>query len=129
MQLTENEERDVRQYIGLLLNDFQIDNTEIISGSASGVDSIAVEVARSLGFTVLEYPPEGSGWEYNKKRNLIIAKECDELYCISVPVHKKKCYHHLEPQNHEKTAGCWTLNKVKEMGKTNSLIVIPDRSF
>jgi len=128
INLTENEERDMRQYISIVLKRYSTSDTTIISGGAKGVDSIALEVAHGLGFKTKAYLPEKEKWEFYKKRNLKIASDCDELHCFSVPVHKTKCYHHDTPQEHEKTAGCWTACKAFDMDKPCQLIVIPSRN-
>ena len=124
--MSDNEERDIRQFVALILQSrYNPINEIVISGGAKGVDSIAVEIAKSLGFETIIYKPENETWQSYKKRNLLIAKDCDELHCLSVPVHKTKCYHHEDPSDrfHEKTAGCWTMNKVLELGKSAQLIV------
>ncbi len=121
--LTENEEQVMRQEITIVLKKYPTD-TIIISGGAKGVDTIALEIAKGIGFKTLEYKPEKQQWEFYKKRNLQIANDCDELYCFSVSVRKTKCYHHDPPQNHEKTAGCWTLEKASQMIKPCTLIVL-----
>lgn len=121
--LTEDELRVMKQEITLVLKKYPLD-TIIISGGAKGVDSIALEIAKYIGFKTQEYKPEKEQWEYYKKRNLQIANDCDELYCFSVDTRKVKCYHHTPPQNHEKTAGCWTLEKAKQMNKLCTLIVL-----
>ena len=127
INLTENEERDMRQYIALILKKYDITQNVIISGGAKGVDKLSLEIAKGLGFKTETYTPEKEEWEYYKKRNLKIASDCDELYCFSVPVHKKKCYHHDKPMDHEKTAGCWTASRSREMNKPCKLIVISNR--
>jgi len=98
----------------------------IISGGAKGVDTIATDVARHLGIQTIQYNPKFNSWEWYKERNQKIALECDELICFAIeyktPV--KKCYHHKEPQNHEKTAGCWTMNKARQLNKQTKLIIV-----
>mgnify|MGYP000114221936 CR=1 FL=1 len=91
----------------------------IISGGAKGVDSIAIEVAKGLGSYIIEYLPESYDWASFQIRNIEIAKQCDILYCISTNIHRQKCYHHKtgEDNDHEKTAGCWTLNQAKALNK------------
>jgi len=126
IDLTENEERDIRQIIGIILNECTKDSI-IISGGAKGVDSMVFEIATALGFKTEIYPPKQQGWEFFKERNLKIAKECDKLYCITVPVHNFQCYHHEGLQKHEKTAGCWTLKKVEDLGKPCKLLVTLNR--
>ena len=125
--LSENQERDMRQYIATVLQKYDVENDIIISGGAPGVDSIALEIAENLGFEVLPFDPIKRGWKYYKKRNIEIAKECDELHCFSIPVKSEKCYHHDEPMEHEKTAGCYTAQKASALRKFCQLIVIPDR--
>ena len=123
--LTENEEQVMRQEIELVLKKY-LTNTIIISGGAKGVDALAIEIAKDMGFQTQteQYKPEKEEWKYYKKRNLQLANDCDELYCFSVSVRKVKCYHHNPPQKHEKTAGCWTLDKAKQMNKTCVLVVL-----
>ena len=131
--LTEQEEKDMTQFISIVLKRYDINNTIIISGGAKGVDTLAIEIATSMGFKteVDRYKPDTNHWEDQngkkgyKSRNLLIAKECDELHSFSVPYHKLKCYHHEELEEHERTAACWTLLKVKEMDKPCQLIVMP----
>src|SRR5690348_1398344 len=126
VKLTDNEDRDIRQFVSLILKDFPLD-TIIISGGAKGVDSISLEIAKSLGYTTVVYEPINKTWTSFKERNLIIAQECDQLFCLSVPVHKTRCYHHFVPQNHEKTAGCWTMKQAEKLGKQTRLLVMPSR--
>lgn len=95
----------------------EYEHLEVISGGAKGVDDIAKEVALSLRVSVGLHFPKGNKEEDYLRRNRIIAKECDRLICISVNVHTKKCYHHDPPQDHEKTAGCYTMNKAQELNK------------
>ena len=123
---SENQQIDMRQYISLVLKRYSSD-TVIISGGAKGVDEIAIEIAKNIGFETKVYKPEKEEWKYYKKRNLQIANDCDELHCFSIPVKTKKCYHHDTPQEHEKTAGCWTACKVFKMNKPCQLVVIPNR--
>jgi len=124
IDMTENEERSIRQLIDVVLqNRYSKFTDTIISGGAKGVDTIAIEIANGLGFKTKVYKPEKEEWKYYKKRNLLIAQECDEFHCFSVPVHKKKCYHHNEPEEHEKTAGCWTGIQVQALDKPCQLVV------
>ena len=125
-KLTTNEKIDMRQHITDGLQKYSLDSI-IISGGAKGVDSLAIEAAKELGFQTKVYMPEKNEWKYYKKRNLQIAQDCDELYCFSVCVHKVKCYHHDSPQDHEKTAGCWTANQAMQLGKPCQLVVIQKR--
>lgn len=129
IDLTDDEERDMRQFISMVLKRYDTDTT-IISGGADGVDTIGIEIAKGLGFKTEVYHPEVEKWEPPegkigyKLRNLKIANECDELHCFSVPVHDMKCYHHDEPQEHEKTAGCYVVKLCIAMKKPTHLIVI-----
>ncbi len=122
-KMTNYEQHVMKQEITIVLKKYPMD-TIIITGSAKGVDTIALEIAKDIGFITQEYKPEKEQWEFYKKRNLQIANTCDELYCFSVGVKKVKCYHHNPPQNHEKTAGCWTLEKANQMNKICTLVVL-----
>ncbi len=132
--LTKNEEQDIEQYITHIISKYGIGD-EIISGGAKGVDTLGLEVAKGLGFKTEVYEPEVNEWTPPngkigyKKRNLKIAKTCDELYCITIPKRKgePECYHHDPPQDHTKTAGCWTLKEALKLGKTTHLMVITAR--
>jgi hypothetical protein len=125
--MTENEERDVRQFVAMILKDYDPLTTTIVSGGAKGVDSTAQEIALLQRFAVKPIFPMGIGTKANLARNLEIAEECDQLFCITIPVHDKKCYHHKPPQDHQKTAGCWTMNKALEMNKPCRLLITPKR--
>lgn len=125
--MTENEERDVRQTCALILKDFVPIETTIITGGAKGVDSIAQEIGLVNGFAVKPIFPMGIGTKANLQRNLEIAQECEQLFCITIPTQDKKCYHHKPLQDHQKTAGCWTMNKALEMNKPCKLIVTQKR--
>lgn len=126
--LTPDEYKVMRGEITLILKQYPLD-TIIISGGAKGVDTISLEVAQELGFKIIKYTPEKNQWEYYKKRNLQLAADCDELYCFSIRVRNTKCYHHNSPQNHEKTAGCWTKNKVLLLKKPSHLVIISNNTF
>jgi len=86
ISLSENEERDMRQYISLVLKKYDANKDVIVSGGAKGVDTMSIEIAEGLGFQTIVYPPEGEEWKFYKKRNLEIANNCDKLYCF--PVHR-----------------------------------------
>lgn len=123
--LTEHEHQIIGKQVEVILEDYDPLLTTVITGGAKGVDKIASGVALIKGFAVKEILPLGIGWKYNKPRNIEIAKTCDKLICISTPVKTQKCYHHIELQNHEKTAGCWTLREAKKKGKDTELIILP----
>ncbi len=135
--MTENEERDVQQFVAMILKDFSPKTNMIISGGAKGVDSIAIEVARSMGFPTVTYHPENQEWEPKhgkgyKERNMQIAIDCNQLFCISIPTHEIECYHHkkgwsMSIPDHEKTAGCWTMKHAIELDKQCRLLVTPSR--
>lgn len=131
--LTENEERDIRQFCVMVLKEEHADT--LISGGASGVDLIAVEVAKGLNIPVTTFEPEVNEWiPINnkigyKKRNIEIAESCDKLICITIPKRPlaQKCYHHTPPANHTKTAGCWTMNEALKLNKECKLLITPER--
>lgn len=97
----------------------------VISGGANGIDKMALYLARQYGLKTLELLPKTNDWAGFKARNMQIAKECDELICITTQVKNTWCYHHKVDEPHQKTAGCWTLREAKNMGKKTRLIVLP----
>jgi hypothetical protein len=121
------ENRAIRNTMIAMLEKYPKD-TVIVSGGAWGVDTIAEMVALDLGLTTLVYKPKRKTEEFFLKRNLEIANICDELICFTIPFIKIKCYHHDTPQDHEKTAGCWTLKKALELNKKTELIIVPTGS-
>jgi hypothetical protein len=112
--------------------------TEVCSGECplGGVDKWARQVAEELGKKFTPFPPEGSSWEFFKRRNLQIARYSDALHNITVPYLPAGytgrrfvyCYHCandvLEPPAHVKSGGCWTLKKAREFGKKGILYVV-----
>ena len=129
--LSDNEERDIRQKITSILKSYIPIETTIISGGAKGVDKIAFEIALQLGFAIKYYNPMIAEWEQDgvgyKQRNIEIANDCNELFCITTQVHDMECYHHNPPANHQKTAGCYTLNLARCSGKKVTLYVTSSR--
>lgn len=129
-RLSLKEQADVKKICIENLKKYPKD-TIVVSGGARGVDTIAINVARELGFKTKEYLPETYHWEDRegkkgfKSRNLEIENNCDELYCISIPKKSARCIHHNPIQDHEQTAGCWTLNLAKSNGKPCKLFVTP----
>jgi len=127
--LTENEEHEVENEVKAILKKYDPINTTIIYGGAKGVDTIASNTALILGFAIKPYLPFINAWAGYKKRNIEMANDCDELYCITIPSRSKesKCYHHKPIQDHQKTAGCFTANIARKLNKPCKLIVTRQR--
>ena len=129
-RLSEKEELDARQFCGLKFNELRVDygimNVTIVSGGAKGVDSIAEEVAKSIGLGTEIFKPEVEQWEDEKgkigyrTRNIKIAERCDILYCLPIITRSEKCYHCK--LDHQVGGGCWTLKQAKKLGKQTFLI-------
>ena len=133
-KVTENEFRDLMQMISLTLQNHDPVEDTVISGGAIGVDLMAEEIGKGMGYDFRVYQPIQTNWLGYKKRNLEIARDCDYVYCFSVPHYddekRKSCYHHVGNEGflpHLKTAGCWTLNEAMKLGKRCTLIVTPRR--
>lgn len=122
--LNENEMRAAQNLCSVILTENNRLHTTLISGGAKGIDSIANAVAEGLYIPSIIFKPKGHLTKDYLERNLQIAQECDELYCITTNVHTKKCYHHDPPQDHQKTAGCWTMREAERLNKPCRLFVI-----
>lgn len=117
-KLTQDESDKALSIINELLS---IDDI-LISGGAKGIDSIAEATANFIPIPKqIHYPPRNN-WIGFKERNIIIAKSCDKLYCITTNSKTEKCYHCQE--NHDRTGGCWTMKYTKGLGKPTELIII-----
>ena len=97
------------------LEKFDIKDTVIVSGAGNGIDSIVAQIAKAIGFTIIEYAAKGYGWAVYKKRNEQIAEKSDRIISFALPFGSTKgvdkCYHcenAKRDDNHEKTAGCLT---------------------
>jgi hypothetical protein len=101
----------VKQVKEILSNYSPVD-TEIVSGGANGVDSIAEELALSMGFKVTVYNAETQNWTGYKKRNLQIASRSTKVYCVVLPQTDEPCKHcrnvYGKPSNHKSSGGCYT---------------------
>ena len=121
--LTQQQNLSARYCIEGIIRTFDINKTTIISGGAYGIDTFAIIIAKEKGYATEEIEPRFDGWKAYKERNIAIAHSCDILYCITIPKQKLSCYH-CKSDSHEKTAGCWTMNKAKARGKETKLIIL-----
>lgn len=87
----------------------------VCSGGASGVDSIAVDTAKSLGFQTIVFMPKTNDWPGFKARNIQIAQKADSIIVIVLPLGrgtgKGECYHCIKVgknNQHQVSGGCWT---------------------
>ena len=108
--------------------------THVVSGRChlGGIDIWAVEIGRELGKEIIEHRPKNLQWSTGyAPRNLLIAKDSDEIFCITVEQLPStytcmvfdSCYH-CHTNRHVKSGGCWTVKKAVEMGKPGKIIVI-----
>jgi predicted Rossmann fold nucleotide-binding protein DprA/Smf involved in DNA uptake len=56
--------------------------TEVVSGGAVGVDTMAANYAESVGIPTKIFLPRQKSWPYYKERNIKIAEYCDRLVRI-----------------------------------------------
>lgn len=96
-----------------------------------GVDIWAEEIAMELGVPLIIHNPKKHQWTGGyKDRNLLIARDSDEVHVIVVRDYHRnytgmkfpKCYHCNErrgtrPLGHVKSGACWTAYRAMEMGK------------
>ncbi len=119
--LSGEEETDTRKYCKLILDsvikECGTSDITFISGGASGVDMIAETTSKELGLKTIIHKPLENNWENGyKPRNMIIAQECDTLYCLPTKVKLTPCYH-CDEKTHEVTGGCWTAKHAKSLKK------------
>jgi hypothetical protein len=94
----------------------------IVSGGASGVDSIAEKIAKELGVATETYLPKTANKEGYRDRNQQIAENSNEVISIALPTTSTRCYHCDE--DHERTGGCWCKNMAKEKGRIGRTVVV-----
>lgn len=88
----------------------------VVSGGATGIDTMAVETARKRDIAVFVFKPKNERWEPNgyKKRNKKIAETCDAL--IRIVATTSDTY-----------GSGWTRDKARDLGKpTLEFKVDPD---
>jgi hypothetical protein len=109
----------------------------VISGGChlGGIDVWAMQEARLLGFTTMEFKPQTLSWEHGyKPRNIQIAEWSAILHVIVVKDYppgftgmtftrkvagggvKPFCYH-CKSFRHVKSGGCWTGKYAQRLGK------------
>ncbi len=98
-------------FIMNVINDYPKD-TIFVTGDAIGIDNIVHTICEKLKrkITVIYSVINEWGNENNggfKHRNIRIAKMCDKIISIALPLSKESCYH-CNRDDHEKTAGCYT---------------------
>lgn len=121
--LSEREITDARKIIAHLIKHFNYPT--VVSGGATSIDCLAFHVAESMGCETELFIPKVPRWEGGyKERNLKIAQVSDVVVCLTTNVKTQKCYHHSEIENHQKTAGCWTMVKAVKLGKEGRLYII-----
>ncbi len=129
-RLNEHMERDVQQYVNYILDQAKKEHGHdliVVSGGATGVDTIAEDMAKQKDIDTHIFKPEINEWEPEdgsigfKARNLQIAEDCDELYCFPTYLFNTSCYH-CPSEKHQAGGGCWTAKKAKEKGKEVKVI-------
>jgi hypothetical protein len=101
------------EQIKIYVQNLQKENPEIeiVSGGASGVDSLAIQIAKDLNIPYKVFEPKTPNWDGFKARNLEIAKYSTKVVSFANKFTTTKCYHCErvgKDNNHEKTAGCYT---------------------
>lgn len=97
---------EIRNYIE------ELEATTVISGGATGIDSMAAEIAlNEYDLPVVVHFPDHPSWPSYKKRNLLIAMECDQL--VRIVAKSSKTY-----------GSGWTRDRAREMGKPVFEVVI-----
>jgi hypothetical protein len=103
------------------------EDSVLVSGGChlGGVDLWAEEEAKAMGRAATIHRPVKRAWEGGyKDRNLLIARDSDEVHVIVVDRLPESyvgmrfglCYH-CKTEGHVKSGGCWTAKKAEAMGK------------
>lgn len=95
----------------------------IISGGATGIDTLAINMAKELDFSTREIKPLFQSWKWYKKRNLLIAEASYYVYYLVKESKNAYCYH-CKIKGHVKSGACWTALQAKKKGKTIDRILI-----
>jgi len=123
--LTDTEEADTRKYCGLVLNqmirEYGAESLILVSGGASGVDTVAETTATGLGIKCEIHKPAENNWDAYKVRNLKIAESCGIIYCFPTKVRLQPCYH-CDAKDHERSGGCWTVKQAKALNKETHVV-------
>lgn len=97
--------------------------TILVSGGATGIDSIAESVAKELGLQCEIFLPKTASWSTGyRPRNLQIARTADHI--ISIAKKGEHCLHCAKygyPSNHQKSGGCWTAHQRRK----STVLVLP----
>jgi len=118
----------VRSVVAGRLASLDSSSVVVVSGGASGVDSIAVDVAKSMGFETLVFAPKTNDWPGFKARNIQIAQKAGSIIVITLPLYKGgrkgECYHcnRVGKNNqHQVSGGCWT----GKLHRNYEVVVLP----
>ena len=124
-RLTSIEEKTARESCDILLKQMVREhgrsNLTLVSGGASGVDTIAETTAYGLGVKCNIHKPISRNWDGYKARNLKIAQECDIIYCFPTKLRLEPCYH-CGVHDHERSGGCWTVKQAKTLKKEGHIV-------
>jgi hypothetical protein len=102
-------------------------DTVLVSGGChmGGVDIYAEEEADAIGRKKIIHLPKRRTWDGGyKQRNLLIARDADEMHVIVVADYPPNydgmrfglCYH-CDTDSHIKSGGCWTGKQAERLGK------------
>ena len=85
-----NQQKNMRKYITIVLDRYDIKNDVIITDGTKGFDSIALQVAKELGLQTNVFHPKKQEWKHFKERNLKITSQCDTINSSQNPtIHQK----------------------------------------
>lgn len=127
-KFTEETERAARLAIRtILLAAVGAEKPVVVSGGChlGGVDIWAIEEATSMLMRAIVHKPKALSWAKGyKPRNLLIARDSDEVHVIVVDtlpdgyagMRFDYCYH-CHTSDHIKSGGCWTAREASKLGK------------
>lgn len=124
-KFTPETEKEARRIIFSLLENGE--DSTVVSGAChlGGVDIWAEWQADAFGLPKIIHPPATHAWATGyKPRNLLIARDSDEVHVIVVREYPPEysgmrfasCYH-CHTSTHIKSGACWTARQAMKLGK------------
>jgi len=105
------DEDKAEKAIHKILSRYNVGRDIIISGGATGIDSIAEKLAKERGFRFVVFKPRTNTWESYRERNWSMAYACDILYRV-------------RDYDRPSRGSGWTMKAAQKLGKITYEVVM-----